>query len=128
MHAAWSVLSLWAVQNGDFRVSNAPAASLDDDVAPIIEASVEGDRGHAGTYLLGAELIVEATDDDAGIDTVEYRSHRRDWQEYDGPLILEPGVWDFEVRATDTNGNTATYSVPRVRVLRISELPARDHD
>jgi len=128
MHAAWSVLSLWAVQNGDFRVSNAPAASLDDDVAPIIEARVEGDRGHADTYLLGAELVVDATDDDAGIATVEYRSHRQDWQDYSGPLTLDPGVWDFDIRATDANGNTTTYSVPRVRVLRISELPARGHD
>ncbi|MGW8566022.1 beta-xylosidase family glycoside hydrolase [Isoptericola sp. NPDC055881] len=123
MHAAWSVLSLWAVRNGDYRVSDARAASLDDDVAPTIDASVQGRRGPAGSYLSGARVVLDVSDDDAGVQAVEYRTQRGGWQRYDGPVALRPGIWDVEVRATDANGNVATHTMPRVRVIGATSLP-----
>jgi hypothetical protein len=43
MHAAWSVLSLWSVQNGEFWVSDAAADELDDAV--LADAATPPSRG-----------------------------------------------------------------------------------
>ncbi|WP_395245494.1 OmpL47-type beta-barrel domain-containing protein [Agromyces sp. MMS24-K17] len=117
MHAAWSVLSLWAVQNGEFRVSDAPADALDDTVAPVITASVDGRPAPAGAYRSPADLVLDVTDDSAGVASVEYRTQRGDWTTYSAPVLLRPGIWDVEVRAVDANGNVAEQSLDRIRVI-----------
>ncbi|WP_159604584.1 beta-xylosidase family glycoside hydrolase [Agromyces humi] len=117
MHAAWSVLSLWAVQNGAFRVSDAAAEALDDTVAPVIAASVDGKPAPAGAYRSPAHLVLDVTDDSAGVASVEYRTQRGDWTAYTGPVLLRPGIWDVEVRAVDANGNVAEQSLERIRVI-----------
>lgn len=118
MHAAWSVLSLWTVQNGDFRVSDARAESLDDLVPPEISSDVEGHPAPGGAYWRGATLALTAVDDDAGVAGLELRTQRDErWQRYDEPLELSPGVWDVEVRATDRNGNVATTTLERLRIV-----------
>ncbi|WP_350348899.1 hypothetical protein ABIQ69_02880 [Agromyces sp. G08B096] len=126
MHAAWSVLSLWAVQNGSFRVSDAPAEALDDVVAPVIEASVDGRPGPAGSVRSPARLVLDVTDDAAGVASVEFRTQRGDWTAYTEPVLLRPGVWDVEVRALDANGNEAERTLDRIRVIgKATGLP--DH-
>lgn len=124
MHAAWSALSLWVVKNGDFRLSDAPAASLDDVVPPTISSDVEGRRAPAGAYRQGAKVVLSATDDDAGVDRVEFRTQRGGWTTYESPIVLRPGVWDIEVRAVDRNGNESSVSLDRLRIVGPGRTPS----
>lgn len=110
MHAAWSVLSLWATQNGDFRVSNALAENLYDVELPEIVIDIAGTQDDSGAYLEAAIVRAVATDSGSGIANFEYRINGGDWLEYDGDISLAVGDWSIEFRATDLNENTATHT------------------
>ena len=98
-------------------MSDAAAESLDDTVAPVISASVDGESAPAGAYRSPAHLVLNVTDDSAGVAFVEYRTQRGEWTAYTEPMRLRPGVWDVEVRAVDVNGNAVAQQLDRIRVI-----------
>src|SRR5690606_3851715 len=94
---------------GELVVTDGGGGDPDPDTTPPeITAAVTGDQDENGSYLGSATITITATDDDSGIDTVEYSLDDGAWTTYDGPLtVSEPGDHTLAYRATDTAGNTA---------------------
>ena len=53
-----------------------------------------------------------AEDTGSGVARIEYRQYypvEEEWQEYTGPVVLQPGEYRFMYRALDNNGNVEVY-------------------
>src|SRR5690625_2689407 len=83
-----------------------------DTTPPQVTAEVTGEQDEDGSYIASATVTLTATDDDSGVDTVEYSLDGGDYVTYDGPVTVdEPGEHTVDYRATDVAGNTAEGTV-----------------
>ena len=64
---------------------------LGDETAPVVWSTISN-AGTTGWYLDGARVTLEATDDDAGVDKIEYRLTGGDWTAYGSPFLLPEGT------------------------------------
>ncbi|MEE1807401.1 DUF1080 domain-containing protein [Streptomyces sp. BE133] len=80
-----------------------------DTTAPETSAKVDGDKNADGAYIGQATVALSATDDNSGVDTVEYAVGADGaWQPYTAPIVVnEVGTHTIRYRATDKAGNTA---------------------
>jgi cytochrome c len=93
-----------------FHVLQAP-----DETPPTVTATLDppapnGDPapGYEGSYNTPVGVTLDATDDESGVDTVEYAIDGGDWQPYTGPFIVsDEGSHSVQYRATDTAGNVS---------------------
>lgn len=61
------------------------------------------------------EVVLDATDDQSGLDSLNYRVDGGEWTAYDEPFKLtEPGSYTVDWRADDVAGNETTGSFPVV--------------
>lgn len=88
-----------------FTVVEAPAA---DTTAPVTTAAVSGDKNSNGAYITSAKVTLAATDDDSGVDKVEYSLDAGPYLAYTTPVIVDRvGAHTLAHRATDKAGNTS---------------------
>jgi plastocyanin len=97
-----------AVRTIAFTVAATPDP---DTTAPTVTASVSGARDDDGAYLGTATVTLTATDDDSGVDTIEYSLDGAPWTAYTAPVTVNrPGTHTVGYRATDRAGNTSDAS------------------
>ncbi|WP_216648802.1 beta-xylosidase family glycoside hydrolase [Agromyces agglutinans] len=129
MHAAWSVLSLWAVQNGEFWVSDAPADELDEVIPPDGATAAPG-RGtlsdtsgwayglHDGTYDVVMNLwhgtpgsVFRLYENGQLVVTKELGDVTGTSQETSVSFTGKPnGTYEYTAELVNTKGTTATTS------------------
>jgi glucose/arabinose dehydrogenase len=88
-----------------------------DEVAPTIEATVDGLDDGSGAFVDRARVRFEASDDLAGVEHVEYSLDGEEWtrlsnDSFAEPFVVsrtfeEPGTYELAYRATDRDGNVS---------------------
>lgn len=104
---------------GELVVTEDDGGGGEDTTPPEVTASVNGEQNDAGEYVGSAEVVLEASDDSSGVDTVEYALNGGDLTPYESPILLnEPGEYTVDYRATDNAGNTSEQQSLTVTVVR----------
>jgi len=94
------------------KVQTDPFTVVEDDgkdtAPPEVEVMLHGDTNNDGGYVGSAEVMVEATDSESGVDKVQYKLDDGDWQAYKDPVTVdEVGEHTVRARATDKAGNSS---------------------
>ncbi len=77
-----------------------------DRTAPVVEASVSGNRTGDGELAGTARVVVNASDALAGLNLTRVRVDDGPWRTYDGPVrVNEGGTHTVTAEATDRAGN-----------------------
>ncbi|MFE6729543.1 OmpL47-type beta-barrel domain-containing protein [Streptomyces californicus] len=96
-----------------------------DRTAPETSAKVEGDRNSDGAFITSARATVTATDDDSGVDKVEYSLDGGPYLAYTAPVIVDRvGHHTIAHRATDKAGNTSAAKKASFTIARGGGVPA----
>ncbi|WP_030846760.1 OmpL47-type beta-barrel domain-containing protein [Streptomyces griseus] len=96
-----------------------------DRTAPETSAKVEGDRNSDGAFITSARATVTATDDDSGVDKVEYSLDGGPYLAYTAPVIVDRvGHHTIAHRATDKAGNTSASKKASFTIARGGGVPA----
>ncbi|MFC0272182.1 DUF6359 domain-containing protein [Metabacillus herbersteinensis] len=95
----------------------------DDFVAPSINITLSTPDLEDGTYSKEALVTLEATDESAGVATVEYKLNDGEWIAYSQPFtISEAGETIISYRAKDKVGNVEETKTATV-MIKVSEQP-----
>ncbi|MFG3407308.1 OmpL47-type beta-barrel domain-containing protein [Streptomyces sp. NPDC048142] len=106
----------------DFTVVEPPSQ---DRTAPETSVKVAGDRNSDGAFITSAETTVSATDDDSGVEKVEYSLDGGPYLAYTTPVIVDRvGYHSIAHRATDKAGNTSEAKKVSFTVVRGGGVPA----
>ncbi|RMI46017.1 cupredoxin domain-containing protein [Streptomyces triticirhizae] len=90
----------------------------DDTTPPEVSAEVTGEQDADGAYVGGATVELTATDDDSGVDSIEYAVGATAFQPYEEPIVLdEPGTHELTYRATDVAGNVSESQTATIEVV-----------
>ncbi|MFJ2022425.1 OmpL47-type beta-barrel domain-containing protein [Streptomyces sp. NPDC087897] len=96
-----------------------------DRTAPETSVKVEGDRNSDGAFITSARATVTATDDDSGVDKVEYSLDGGPYLAYTAPVIVDRvGHHSIAHRATDKAGNTSEAKKVSFTVAQGGGVPA----
>ncbi|NED91039.1 hypothetical protein G3I76_64520, partial [Streptomyces sp. SID11233] len=57
--------------------------------APVVGAEVTGSKNSDGAYLASAKLTLNATDEESGVDKVEYSLDAGPYLAYDKPVVVD---------------------------------------
>lgn len=91
---------------GEFTVTGDPGG---DTIPPTVNTTVTGTQDPNGNYVGAATVTVNATDNDSGVDSVEYQLDGGVWQTYSAPFqVTTLGAHTVRYRATDVAGNTSS--------------------
>ncbi|OON81960.1 glycosyl hydrolase [Streptomyces tsukubensis] len=106
----------------DFTVVAPPPK---DTTAPEVSAKVEGSKNSDGAYLKSAKVTVTATDDESGVDKVEYSLDGGPYLAYTAPVVLDRvGRHTVAYRATDKVGNASEAKTLALTVAAGGGVPA----
>ncbi len=106
----------------DFTVVEPPSQ---DQTAPETSVKVEGDKNSDGAFITSAKATVTATDDDSGVDRVEYSLDGGPYLAYTTPVIVDRvGHHSIAHRATDKAGNTSESKKVSFTIARGGGVPA----
>ena len=95
-----------------------------DTTAPVVTATVAGERDGDGAYLGTATVTVAATDEGSGVATVEYSLDGAPYAAYTAPVAVnQPGAHTLNARATDEAGNTSS---PTSVTFTVVDTPGPD--
>ncbi|UED83302.1 cupredoxin domain-containing protein [Streptomyces profundus] len=98
----------------------------DDTTPPEVTATVEGEQNEDGAYLGSATVELTATDDDSGVESIDYAVGATAFAPYEEPFVLDtPGSHRVTYRATDVAGNVSTSESLTVEVV---EAPGGEDD
>lgn len=98
-----------------------------DTTAPTVTGKAEGKKNSDGDYVGKATVTVTATDDDSGVDKVEYSLDGGPYVAYTDPLVLDRTGWhDVAYRATDKAGNTSEPDKVSFRIVPGGGVPSPD--
>lgn len=99
---------------GEFVVSDGGG----DTTAPVVTASVAGDRDPSGNYIGSATVSLSATDAGSGVASVEYQLDGGTWTTYSAPVVVSAvGMHMLHYRATDVAGNTSPEGMAHFTVV-----------
>src|SRR5699024_11986484 len=59
-----------------------------DSTPPEVVAEVSGEQDADGNYVGSAEVVISATDDDSGVESVEYRLDGGEFGPYESPVSV----------------------------------------
>ena len=97
-----------------------------DTAPPKVELMLHGDTNSDGAYVGSAEVMVDATDSESGVDKVEYKLDDGEWQAYADPFKVDAlGDHTVQARATDKAGNA---SDPVEQAFTVVEGPDDDKE
>jgi plastocyanin len=101
------------------------APPTEDKTPPETSAKVEGEQDSDGNYIGGAKVTVTATDDDSGVEKVEYSLDGGPYLAYTAPVTVDRlGRHTFAHRATDKAGNTSQARQVAFTVVDGGGVPA----
>ncbi|MFH9611868.1 OmpL47-type beta-barrel domain-containing protein [Streptomyces sp. NPDC017448] len=96
-----------------------------DRTAPETSVKVEGDRNSDGAFITSAKAAVTATDDDSGVEKVEYSLDGGPYLAYTAPVIVDRvGYHSLAHRATDKAGNTSEAKKVSFTIAQGGGVPA----
>ncbi|MFE7137938.1 OmpL47-type beta-barrel domain-containing protein [Streptomyces sp. NPDC057644] len=96
-----------------------------DQTAPETSVKVEGDKNSDGAFITSAKATVTATDDDSGVDKVEYSLDGGPYLAYTAPVIVDRvGHHSIAHRATDKAGNTSESKKVSFTIAQGGGVPA----
>ena len=99
---------------GEFVVSDGGG----DTTAPVVTASVAGDRDPSGNYIESATVSLSATDAGSGVASVEYQLDGGTWTTYSAPVVVSAvGMHMLHYRATDVAGNTSPEGMAHFTIV-----------
>ncbi|RFU88010.1 DUF1080 domain-containing protein [Streptomyces triticagri] len=105
-----------------FEVVEPPA---EDKTPPETSAKVEGTKNSNGAYVGTASVAVTATDDDSGVDKIEYSLDGAPFVAYDKAVVVDRlGRHTVAYRATDKAGNTAEAKSAGFTIVEGGGVPA----
>ncbi|MEV0844667.1 family 16 glycoside hydrolase [Streptomyces sp. NPDC049954] len=111
-----------AEKSVEFTVVVPPA---EDTTAPVVGAEVSGSKNSDGAYIGSAKVTLSATDDDSGVDTVEYSIDEGPYLAYAKPVVVDRvGRHTLAYRATDKAGNTSQAGKVVLSVVEGGGVPA----
>src|SRR5699024_9161744 len=100
------------VVTGELVVPASGDPDPEDSTPPEVVAEVSGEQDDDGAYVGSAEVVISATDDDSGVESVEYRLDGGEFGAYESPVsVSDVGDHVVDFRATDAAGNTGEGSV-----------------
>ncbi|PVD04137.1 family 16 glycoside hydrolase, partial [Streptomyces sp. CS014] len=106
----------------DFTVVEPPSQ---DQTAPETSVKVEGDKNSDGAFITSARATVSATDDDSGVEKVEYSLDGGPYLAYTAPVIVDRvGHHTIAHRATDKAGNTSEAKKVSFTIAQGGGVPA----
>lgn len=106
----------------EFTVVEPPSQ---DQTAPETSVKVEGDKNSDGAFITSAKATVAATDDDSGVDKVEYSLDGGPYLAYTTPVIVDRvGHHTIAHRATDKAGNTSEAKKVSFTIAQGGGVPA----
>ncbi|MYX01625.1 family 16 glycoside hydrolase [Streptomyces sp. PgraA7] len=106
----------------DFTVVEPPSQ---DQTAPETSVKVEGDKNSDGAFITSAKATVTATDDDSGVEKVEYSLDGGPYLAYTAPVIVDRvGHHTIAHRATDKAGNTSEAKKASFTIAQGGGVPA----
>jgi hypothetical protein len=77
-----------------------------DTTPPVISTSISGTEGLAGWYVSQATTSIAASDENSGMDRVEYSQNSDGWQN-GSSIVSNDGVNTIGIRAYDVAGNVS---------------------
>ncbi|GAA3879140.1 OmpL47-type beta-barrel domain-containing protein [Streptomyces sedi] len=90
----------------------------EDTTAPEVTHEITGEQNEDGAYVGSATVALTATDDDSGVESVDYAVGATVFQPYEEPFVLdEPGTHRVTYRATDVAGNVSTSQMTYIDVV-----------
>ncbi|MGK3201368.1 OmpL47-type beta-barrel domain-containing protein [Amycolatopsis sp. MEPSY49] len=99
---------------GEFVVSDGGG----DTTAPVVTASVAGNRDSSGNYIESATVSLSATDAGSGVASVEYQLDGGTWTTYSAPVVVSAvGMHMLHYRATDVAGNTSPEGMEHFTIV-----------
>ncbi|MFG2099724.1 OmpL47-type beta-barrel domain-containing protein [Micromonospora echinaurantiaca] len=105
-----------AAQSVSFTVVEPPTP---DTTPPTVTAAVAGERDDTGAYLESATVTLSATDEDSGVDRIEYSLDGQPYAAYSAPVTVDQlGQHTLSYRATDKAGNTSAAQSVSFTVVR----------
>ncbi|NBE52436.1 OmpL47-type beta-barrel domain-containing protein [Streptomyces boluensis] len=108
----------------DFTVVAPPT---EDTTPPETAAKVDGTVNSDGAYVGKATVTVSATDDDSGVDMVEYSLDGAPYLAYTEPLLVDrTGRHEVMYRASDKAGNTSEARKAAFTIVEGGGVPAPD--
>ncbi|MEV3947334.1 family 16 glycoside hydrolase [Streptomyces halstedii] len=106
----------------EFTVVEPPSR---DKTPPETSLKVTGDKNSDGAYITSAKATVTATDDDSGVDRIEYSLDGGPYLAYTTPVIVDRvGHHTVAHRATDKAGNTSEAERASFTVATSGGVPA----
>ncbi|MET8995637.1 copper-binding protein [Amycolatopsis sp. NPDC004169] len=99
---------------GEFVVSDGTG----DTTAPVVTASVTGERDSSGNYVGSATVSLSATDAGSGVASVEYQLDGGSWTAYPAPVVVSTaGTHMLHYRAHDVAGNQSEEGMAHFTVV-----------
>jgi len=96
-----------------------------DQTAPETSVKLEGDKNSDGAFITSAKATVTATDDDSGVEKVEYSLDGGPYLAYTTPVIVDRvGHHMVAHRATDKAGNTSEAKKVSFTIAQGGGVPA----
>lgn len=90
----------------------------EDTTPPEVTAEVTGEQDADGAYVGSATVELTATDDDSGVESIEYAIGTTAFAPYEEPVVLdEPGSHRLTYRATDVAGNVSASQTETIDVV-----------
>ncbi|WCN84027.1 OmpL47-type beta-barrel domain-containing protein [Micromonospora sp. LH3U1] len=90
----------------------------DDTTAPVVTATLAGDRDGDGNYIGTATATLTATDTGSGVATIEYALDGAAFTAYANPIVVNvAGMHMLHYRATDVAGNVSAEQMAHFTVV-----------
>lgn len=106
----------------DFQVVTPPQ---EDTTAPVSTVAVTGDKNSDGAFITSATATVKATDDDSGVEKIEYSLDGGPYLAYTKAVIVDAvGYHKLAHRATDKAGNTSQAKEVMFTIAKGGGVPA----
>ncbi|MBU2668223.1 copper-binding protein [Actinoplanes bogorensis] len=111
-----------ASTEGSLAFTVVEPAPEEDTTPPTVNHAVAGEQDGDGNYVGTATVTLTATDDDSGVDTVQYSLDGAAFTAYTAPVAVSTaGAHMFHYKATDKAGNTSAEKMAAFTVVAPQE-------
>nr|WP_307873007.1 plastocyanin/azurin family copper-binding protein [Actinoplanes ovalisporus] len=94
----------------------------EDTTPPTVNHTLAGTQDDDGNYVGSATATLTATDDDSGVDRIEYSLDGAAFTAYSAPVVVSTaGMHMLHYRATDKAGNTSAEKMAHFTVVPAEE-------
>ncbi|MBL7258080.1 copper-binding protein [Actinoplanes sp. LDG1-01] len=111
-----------ASTEGSLAFTVVEPAPEEDTTPPTVNHALAGTQDDDGNYVGSATATLTATDDDSGVDRIEYSLDGGAYTAYTAPVVVSTaGMHMLHYRATDKAGNTSAEKMAHFTVVPAEE-------